>query len=71
MDFSNYLRQTRYYYGLTLEDMGKRINYSIGHISDIENKRKVATEKFKATVRREFPRNEAFDRFLMESNETT
>ncbi|AWE07894.1 hypothetical protein DCE79_11075 [Lysinibacillus sp. 2017] len=67
MDFSDYLRQTRYFYGLTLEELGRRIGYSIGHINDIENKRKIATEKFKATVRREFPRNDAFDRFLIEA----
>ncbi|MEG0471096.1 MAG: hypothetical protein RR588_02065 [Solibacillus sp.] len=64
MDFSDLLRKTRFFYGLTLNQLSERIKYSIGHINDIEKKRKTASDKFKATVRREFPRNEAFDRFL-------
>jgi len=69
MDFSDFLRETRFFYGLTLSQLSKRIDYSIGHINDVEKKRKTASDKFKATVRREFPRNEAFDRFLYEEKE--
>ncbi|MFJ8515789.1 MULTISPECIES: helix-turn-helix domain-containing protein [Lysinibacillus] len=69
MDFSDYLCKTRFFYGLTLSQLSERIDYSIGHINDIEKKRKPASDKFKATVRREFPRNEAFDRFLYAEKE--
>ena len=66
MEFSEFLRQTRYFYGLTLSEFGDRVNFSVGYISDVERQRKNASDKFKAAVRREFPRNEAFDRFLIE-----
>ena len=69
MDFSDFLRKTRFFYGLTLSQLSERIKYSIGHINDIEKKRKTASDKFKATVRREFPRDEAFDRFLYAEKE--
>jgi|GEM_PF-6031524 len=69
MDFSDFLRKTRFFYGLTLSQLSERINYSIGHINDVENRRKTASDKFKATVIREFPRNEAFDRFLYAEKE--
>lgn len=66
MDFSEFLRHTRYFYGLTLREFGDRVNFSVGYISDVERQRKNASDKFKAAVLREFPRTDAFDRFLME-----
>lgn len=65
-DFSEQLRQTRYFYGLTLQKFGERVGFSIGYISDIERRRKTASDKFKVAVLREFPRTDAFDRFLIE-----
>lgn len=67
MDFSNYLRHTRNFYGLTLIEFGKHIKFSPSYINEIERKRKNASDKFKAAVLREFPRTEAFDRFLIEA----
>ncbi|MBM7663560.1 transcriptional regulator with XRE-family HTH domain [Solibacillus kalamii] len=66
MEYSEYIRQTRYFYDLTLSEFGKRVGYSVGYISDIERKRVNASDKFKTAVLREFPRTDAFDRFLME-----
>lgn len=66
MDFSDYLKHTRNFYGLTLVEFGEHINFSPAYINEIERKRKTASDKFKTAVLREFPRTDAFDRFLME-----
>lgn len=66
MDFSTYLRLTRHFHGLTQSDFAKKIGYKQATISDVENKRKNASDKLKAAVARTFPRTDEFDRFLME-----
>lgn len=66
MEYNEYIRQTRYFFNLTLSEFGKRVGYSVGYISDIERKRVNASDKFKTAVLREFPRTDAFDRFLID-----
>ncbi|EON74124.1 helix-turn-helix domain-containing protein [Lysinibacillus sphaericus] len=66
MDFSEYLRHTRHFHGLTQAVFAETLGYKQSTVSDIENKRKNASNKFKAALVRMYPRTESFERFLIE-----
>lgn len=66
MDFSDYLRLTRLFYGKTQSDFAKDLGYKQSTISDVENKRKIASDKLRIALARRFPKSEEFERFLME-----
>ncbi|MGE7984964.1 helix-turn-helix transcriptional regulator [Lysinibacillus fusiformis] len=66
MEFCDYLKKTRSFYGLTQAELAVKLGYAQTTVSDIENKRKHASEKFKAALIRHFPRTDEFERFLYE-----
>lgn len=66
MDFSEQLKLTRLFYGLTQAELADKLNYTQPVISDIENRRKIASQKLKVALTRQFPRTDEFERFLME-----
>lgn len=66
MDFSEYLRFTRLFHGLTQKEIAARLGYTQALISEVENKRKHPSTRLKVALTREFPRTIEFERFLIE-----
>ena len=66
MDFSEYLRFTRLFHGLTQKEIASRLGYTQALISEVENKRKHPSTRLKVALTREFPRTIEFERFLIE-----
>lgn len=66
MDFSEYLRHTRLFYGLTQKQFAEILGYKQSTISDVENKRKNASDRLRAAIARQYPKTPEFERFLCE-----
>lgn len=66
LNFSDYLKLTRLFYGLTQSEMARRLGYKQSIISEVETKRKNASDKLKVALTREYPRTAEFERFLYE-----
>lgn len=66
MDFSDHLKLTRLFYGLTQSEMAQRLGYKQAIISEVETKRKYASTRLKVALTREYPRTAEFERFLCE-----
>ncbi|MFP3919348.1 helix-turn-helix transcriptional regulator [Lysinibacillus telephonicus] len=66
MDFSDYLRFTRLFYGLTQRDFAEKLGFKQSTISDVENKRKNASDRLRAAIARQYPKTPEFERFLYE-----
>lgn len=66
MDFSDYLRFTRLFHGLTQHDFAHSLSFCQSTISEVENKRKTASDRLRASVSRYYPRTPEFDAFLIE-----
>ena len=66
MDFSEYLRYTRLFYGLTQSAFAAELGYKQSTISDVENKRKNGSVRLRAAIYRKYPKSPEFERFLCE-----
>jgi len=66
MDFSEFLRFTRLFHGLTQKELADRIGFTQAVISNVENKKKYPSTRLKVALTREFPRTQEFERFLYE-----
>ncbi|RUL51108.1 helix-turn-helix domain-containing protein [Lysinibacillus antri] len=66
MDFSEYVRHTRLFYGLTQKEFAEKLGYKQTTISDVENKRKNASDRLRAALIRNYPKSPEFERFLYE-----
>jgi len=66
MDFSELLRLTRLFHGLTQKQLAERVNFTQAVISNVENRKKYPSQRLKVALTREFPRTQEFERFLYE-----
>lgn len=68
MDYAEFLRLTRLYYGMTQTELAEALGFRQSTVSDIENKRNNPSDKFRSALARKFPTqgNTEFALFLIE-----